>query len=223
MKVPSKLQRCIFAQGQSSSRKLLAAFIQTQEVNVPNLVLLPFTDAVRSELGDLKANVGRDLPEYMVPSLFIPVTSLPMNTSGKIDRKKLREAASGFDELPLVLVCVRASADVVVSEPNVSLEVAPGDDVALTASLPLRPLAVDVDASSEVVCVLTALEMVLTPLLTAFHPSRYTSLPADTACCRIPIPLPASGGAVTSQGPYPLVSLVPSAANGPSAGVSRRP
>ena len=67
--------------------------------------------------------------------------------------------ASNVDELALVSVCVRASVDVVVSEPSVSLEVAPKDNVASTASLPLTPLTVDVDASSEVVWVLAELEM----------------------------------------------------------------
>lgn len=67
--------------------------------------------------------------------------------------------ASNVDELPLVSVCVRASVDVVVSEPSVSLEVASKDDVASTTSLPLTPLTVDFDASSEVVWVLAQLEM----------------------------------------------------------------
>jgi len=71
------------------------------------------------------------------------------------------EVVSSVDELPLVSVCVRASVDVVVSEPNVSLEVVPEDGVVSTTSLPLRPLTVDIDASSEVGWVLTALEMVL--------------------------------------------------------------
>ena len=67
--------------------------------------------------------------------------------------------ASIVDELPLVSVCVRASVEVAVSEPSGSLEVASKDDVASTASLPLTPLTVDVDASSEVVWVLAELEM----------------------------------------------------------------
>lgn len=67
--------------------------------------------------------------------------------------------ASIVDELPLVSVCVRASVEVAVSEPSGSLEVASKDDVASTASLPLTPLTVDVDASSEVVWMLAELEV----------------------------------------------------------------
>ena len=67
--------------------------------------------------------------------------------------------ASSVDEMPLVSVCVRASVDVAVSEPNVSLEVVPEDDVAPTVSLSPTVLVVDVDASSEYVWVLAELEM----------------------------------------------------------------
>lgn len=37
-------------------------------------------------LGDF---LKTQLPEYMVPSLFVPMTALPVNTSGKVDRKSL--------------------------------------------------------------------------------------------------------------------------------------
>jgi hypothetical protein len=70
------------------------------------------------------------------------------------------EVASRVDDPPLLLLCVTASVDVVVSEPNVSLGVVPKDDVSTAASLSLA-LTVDVDASSEAVWVLTAFEMAL--------------------------------------------------------------
>lgn len=89
----------------SSDRKLLAAFIRAGHVQTPgsDLELCPLTHETQARLESIKSKVAQSLPEYMVPSLFIPVTSLPMNTSGKIDRKSLREAAGAFDQSQLTL------------------------------------------------------------------------------------------------------------------------
>ncbi len=37
----------------------------------------------------LRAFTGRTLPQYMIPSAFVPLTELPVNSSGKIDRRAL--------------------------------------------------------------------------------------------------------------------------------------
>ncbi|RQS49709.1 amino acid adenylation domain-containing protein, partial [Burkholderia sp. Bp8984] len=39
--------------------------------------------------GELKAGLRELLPGYMVPSVFVALTSLPLNTSGKVDRRAL--------------------------------------------------------------------------------------------------------------------------------------
>ncbi len=103
-----------FAPRGSESRKLLAAFIQSAGgASSPELkVVAALSSALHAELEELKAAVGTDLPEYMVPSFFVPVASLPTNTSGKIDRKKLREAASAFDQSQLALYSLAKSASV---------------------------------------------------------------------------------------------------------------
>ncbi len=38
---------------------------------------------------DIKAQLSRDLPAYMIPSVFITVEKLPFNNSGKVDRSRL--------------------------------------------------------------------------------------------------------------------------------------
>ena len=44
----------------------------------------------------LDVNLKAVLPFYMVPSIFIPLERIPLSTSGKIDRKQLRNFASGL-------------------------------------------------------------------------------------------------------------------------------
>ncbi|MBB3037650.1 amino acid adenylation domain-containing protein/non-ribosomal peptide synthase protein (TIGR01720 family) [Hoyosella altamirensis] len=41
------------------------------------------------DTGSAKAQLGRDLPAYMVPSLFVQLDEMPLNANGKLDRKAL--------------------------------------------------------------------------------------------------------------------------------------
>ncbi|KAI6365764.1 hypothetical protein MCOR25_005253 [Pyricularia grisea] len=114
----------------SVSRKLLVAFIQLErqssdermETKSP-LELVEMTASIRETLARIKQNSADHLPEYMVPSLFVPVYSLPMSASGKIERKSLRELASSFSQQQTLTYALRVDttmdgpvSDSVISE-----------------------------------------------------------------------------------------------------------
>ena len=43
-------------------------------------------------LGQVRSSLMEVLPRYMVPELFVPMVHLPLNTSGKLDRRAIQEA-----------------------------------------------------------------------------------------------------------------------------------
>ncbi|KAK8117793.1 Nonribosomal peptide synthetase [Apiospora kogelbergensis] len=112
LSVPESAQVAVevFSPGGSANRKRLAAFIQFQDVKASKLALMEMTASLRGDLETVKTRISQKMPEYMVPALWVPVFSLPINTSGKIDRKGLREAASSFDRAQLNLYSLAHNA-----------------------------------------------------------------------------------------------------------------
>lgn len=78
--------------------KVVADVIKSQNGG-PKLVAFVCLAAVSSlayiitSLGD---KLGESLPDYMIPSAYIPIDSLPMTASGKTDRRRLRELSSSI-------------------------------------------------------------------------------------------------------------------------------
>lgn len=56
------------------------------------------TESVRSTAKQVEVALANELPGYYVPAMFMPVTDMPMTTSGKLDRKVLRQLAAAVPE-----------------------------------------------------------------------------------------------------------------------------
>jgi amino acid adenylation domain-containing protein len=66
--------------GSGGEKKLVAYFVPKNNISiVPN---------------ELKEFMGKKLPGYMIPSIFVSMASLPLSTSGKINRKDLPDPES---------------------------------------------------------------------------------------------------------------------------------
>lgn len=52
--------------------------------------LLSVTESLRENIVSLEASLSKLLPPYMVPTLFIPIKSMPLTPSGKLNRRQLR-------------------------------------------------------------------------------------------------------------------------------------
>ena len=73
-------------------RQILVAFLSALDLkdagesdSSPQL-----SESIRGVLQDMQALLSSDLPPYMVPRVYIPLPQLPLNTSGKLDRGRLR-------------------------------------------------------------------------------------------------------------------------------------
>ncbi|KAK2755921.1 NRPS [Arachnomyces sp. PD_36] len=59
-------------------------------------IFMPIDDGIRSQLTNLVSELGAKLPRYMIPTMFIVCRYMPVITSTKLDRAKLRQLAAGL-------------------------------------------------------------------------------------------------------------------------------
>ncbi|GME55073.1 uncharacterized protein SETTUDRAFT_155102 [Neofusicoccum parvum] len=71
-----------------------------------------------SVIKDIREKMAAALPDYMVPRGFVKLAERPMNASGKLDRKKLREMASALTTAELVA----HGSDAVKTQPETDME-----------------------------------------------------------------------------------------------------
>ncbi|KAI9368043.1 hypothetical protein BJX61DRAFT_546918 [Aspergillus egyptiacus] len=80
----------------SDSNPILAAFVLSAKSSndVGHDLFVPPSEDFRRVAQDALGRLHNSLPQYMVPSVMIPMTTMPTTHSGKLDRRHLRHLAS---------------------------------------------------------------------------------------------------------------------------------
>ncbi|KAJ4374878.1 hypothetical protein N0V83_001956 [Neocucurbitaria cava] len=90
----------------SNSTKALVAFMWIKNDSAESDTDVPaeiseMTESLRVLAKQVEVELTNALPVYYVPAMFMPVTNMPMTTSGKLDRKVLRQLAAEVPESQL--------------------------------------------------------------------------------------------------------------------------
>ncbi|KAL1965991.1 hypothetical protein VTN77DRAFT_4931 [Rasamsonia byssochlamydoides] len=85
------------------SRKALVAFLCLKpdgsgSAGDGERIIMPMSEPFQSLAMTLQTSLASSLPAYMVPSLYIPVLSMPLTSSGKLNRRMLRTLAESILE-----------------------------------------------------------------------------------------------------------------------------
>ncbi|GFF52330.1 nonribosomal peptide synthase, putative [Aspergillus lentulus] len=88
-----------------TDQSVLVAFVPVKSLSVRcldiheqagNVSTARVDEAFKRSAALTKKRLEAQLPNYMVPSIFIPVQTMPLTISGKVDRLKLRTSVSGL-------------------------------------------------------------------------------------------------------------------------------
>jgi amino acid adenylation domain-containing protein/non-ribosomal peptide synthase protein (TIGR01720 family) len=79
------------------------------------LVSGPQSKAAREDLSRMRDSLSDQLPLYMIPTLWVVVEAIPLNTSGKMDRAKLSHWVEGLDGKAIEEIMSGGEGDVAVA------------------------------------------------------------------------------------------------------------
>lgn len=96
---------------QRSADPLLVAFFTGHDSQATERLDLPLSSSLKSKLIEAESNITLVLPPYMIPSLYVPLSSMPMSVSGKRDRRRLQELAQNLDNSQLNSYSLVAEGD----------------------------------------------------------------------------------------------------------------
>ncbi|KGO57957.1 AMP-dependent synthetase/ligase [Penicillium expansum] len=77
---------------------------------IPSLEIVATTNFA-AQVPSVKRQLGDILPDYMLPSAFVPLRRIPHTTSGKVDRKQLRDSAASATRVQLESLFAEAPSD----------------------------------------------------------------------------------------------------------------
>ncbi|PVH97248.1 nonribosomal peptide synthase-like protein, partial [Periconia macrospinosa] len=81
----------------SKSTKALVGFLCLNPTDT-EVAVGQMNESIKTVAKQLEVSLANALPSYYVPSMFLPVTKMPLTTSGKLDRKILRQLAEDIPE-----------------------------------------------------------------------------------------------------------------------------
>ncbi|KAK4614117.1 Nonribosomal peptide synthase atnA [Fulvia fulva] len=82
------------------NRQIIAVFLQACDAEWSRITQC---------LDEIREDLSRRLPIYMIPNTYVPLQTMPLNGSSKIDRKMLREIGKKLRQAQLVVASGRAS------------------------------------------------------------------------------------------------------------------
>ncbi|KAF7512376.1 hypothetical protein GJ744_001944 [Endocarpon pusillum] len=102
----------------AGDRQAVVAFLYTTTDSGP-AEALPLDDKLRKQMISLQRDLSELLPSYMIPSMFVPMSQVPLTMNGKADRRQLRDMASS---LPREKALIYSLEDAVKQEPTTEME-----------------------------------------------------------------------------------------------------
>jgi amino acid adenylation domain-containing protein/non-ribosomal peptide synthase protein (TIGR01720 family) len=100
---PDLREAVVVAQDDGSGSARLIAYVVTAREPMP-------------PVGSLRDFLKESLPDYMVPSLFVPLDGLPMSPSGKVDRQALPEPDQERPDLGAAYVAPRTEEERILAD-----------------------------------------------------------------------------------------------------------
>ena len=93
--------------GSANAPKALAVFLSPESADgVPGALSddspLTMSSSMKQTLQKLEAKLPNVLPTHMVPSIYIPLTKLPVGSSGKLDRRRLKDIAISLSDSQVI-------------------------------------------------------------------------------------------------------------------------
>ncbi|KAH6618412.1 non-ribosomal peptide synthetase [Chaetomium sp. MPI-SDFR-AT-0129] len=85
-------------EGETGLRDQITSFIVLKKQDTDGCPALQVDDGFRSNIQSLYQSLKSQLPTYMIPSTVIPISSIPVTASGKLDRARLKQAFAGTEK-----------------------------------------------------------------------------------------------------------------------------
>ncbi|KAF7157754.1 hypothetical protein CNMCM6106_003737 [Aspergillus hiratsukae] len=101
------------------------------------------SDTVRAEMATVQCELKNRLPIYMVPGVFLVLSSLPLTVTGKLDRRRLRTDAGALSSMQLLEYNATAAAQ--TRMPTTPTECAIQQIWARVLNLPPQAISADAD------------------------------------------------------------------------------